>query len=425
MSFSDQHKFSSTVLLTGFAATLLIGCSAAKQADQALYQVTEAVSERDTVTGQRTISIADREQQIKSGDAQAQKHIDQLRANDVPLNEAARSQQYARMQQIFDRVHNVTHLRNEDWTPVLVGVDRFNAYVMGGTYMFVFQGLMEDLTDDQVAAVFGHEIAHVSANHVGERMSHMKIGAISGSDSVEDQGFAAAYTHQQELEADRIGILYSALAGYDPHAAAQIWRDKFKQRGNLREVGRYHDHPVDSERSETADKVADAASQHYIPGQINPDFERLLANNAVYETKSANYEDEAGEGGGLAALFETATDAYLRHQNAKVEKERQERRARFVRSVEQSIEIVGYRATGAHDWELGLRYGGEVPLNWITVRGALPNNKGERLDFLQKIDGPIYPGNVFSVSFSHPQLPASRIEPRNGRFAVDDAEPYE
>lgn len=401
----------------------MAGCSVAKKTDEALYEVTEQVSERDTVTGKRTVSLADRKAQIEQGNAAAKQTLAEMREQGIALNEAASPAHYERMQTIFNRVHSVSHLRTEDWTTVLTSSEQFNAFVTGGTYMVVHLGLMKALEDDQVAAVFGHELAHVAANHVGERMGHAQLAAIAGGDAAKEEGFAAAFGHDQEAEADRIGTLYAALAGYSPHAAASVWQEMFKKIGNARGASVYSSHPVNSERAASNQQIAEKLDEYYTPGQINPDFERLLKDNVLYTTRSKTYEDQAGEGGGLAAALETAANAVARHRQAKAEKRRQERHAEFVRAVNSLVEIVGYRAREAHAWEIGLRYRGNVPLQWMTVHAQLPSSSGTRLSFVEKVEGPIRPGATFAVVFRDEELPAQHLAPKHGRFVVDDAKP--
>lgn len=408
-----------------FAVSLLAtGCGVAKKADQTLYEVTEAVSERDTVTGARSVSLLDREGQIDQGNTVAERILTQLQEQEaVVLNEEASPTQYARMQRIFERVHSVSHLRDEDWTAVLTSSPQFNAFVTGGTYMVVHLGLMEALTDDQVAAVFGHEIAHVAANHVGEAMGHAQLATLAGSESVDEDGFGAAFSHEQEAEADRIGILYAALAGYSPDAAAEVWQEKFAERGNLRGVSVYHSHPVNSERAAMNEEIATKVERYYTPGEVNADFAGLLEDNTLYRTRGDDYAESAGQGGGLAAMLETVANAAIQHERAKAEQERQERRAQFVRSVQAAMEIIGYRTHSATTWELGFRYRGGVPLEWVTVRARLPSKDGEWLPFVEKVEGPVHPGATFGVTFMHEALPAELLTPEYGQFMIDDAEP--
>lgn len=124
--------------------------------------------------------------------------------------------------------------------------DQLNAYCMPGGKIMVFTGLMDKLntTDDELAAVIGHEIAHALREHGRERMSQAYVqqfglqalaavlsgnGAV-GSAAVQAAGmgsqlfFALPNSREQEREADRMGLELSARAGYNPDAAVTLWQ---------------------------------------------------------------------------------------------------------------------------------------------------------------------------------------------------------
>jgi predicted Zn-dependent protease len=117
-----------------------------------------------------------------------------------------------------------------------------NAWCMAGGRMAVYTGLLQqvDPTDDELAQVMGHEIAHALANHTAERMSvamASSAGVIAAGLLSENPGQAMALaaaaasvavdlpnSRTAETEADRIGIELAAKAGYDPRAAVTLWQ---------------------------------------------------------------------------------------------------------------------------------------------------------------------------------------------------------
>lgn len=123
--------------------------------------------------------------------------------------------------------------------------DQLNAYCMPGGKIMVFSGLVEKIeaTDDELAAVIGHEIAHALREHGRERMSQAYVqqfglqalaafvtkGAV-GSAAVRGAGlgsqlfFALPNGREQERESDRIGLELAARAGYNPDAAVTLWQ---------------------------------------------------------------------------------------------------------------------------------------------------------------------------------------------------------
>jgi predicted Zn-dependent protease len=143
-----------------------------------------------------------------------------------------------------------------DWQVAVIDDPKtLNAWCMAGGKMAIYSGIITqlNLTDDEIAQVMGHEIAHALAKHTAERMSTamasdavLQIGAmLLGKESAASQlGLQAAAvattvgvqlpnSRKQESEADRIGIELAAKAGYDPHAAPKLW-EKMLQATNSR-----------------------------------------------------------------------------------------------------------------------------------------------------------------------------------------------
>ncbi|AVR88110.1 metalloendopeptidase [Thauera aromatica K172] len=133
------------------------------------------------------------------------------------------------------------------WEANVLSSDELNAWCMAGGKMAINTGLIERLrlTDDEIAAVMGHEIAHALREHVREQVSKSMAtglgisvaGALLGVGQVgqELMGTVAKVTfelpnsREHEVEADRIGVELAARAGYDPRAAVTLW-DKMATR---------------------------------------------------------------------------------------------------------------------------------------------------------------------------------------------------
>jgi predicted Zn-dependent protease len=149
-------------------------------------------------------------------------------------------------------------------------------------------------TDADLAVVLGHEVAHVSAGHGNERMSQAVLAGLVGlgvneglskTKLTDEQqkifmavfsagatlGVLLPYSRTQEAEADHIGLLYAARAGYDPHVAVPFWQRMASQSaaaGGGPPVF-LSDHPSDASRI--------AALQEEMP-QAAAEYQQALAN---------------------------------------------------------------------------------------------------------------------------------------------------
>jgi predicted Zn-dependent protease len=134
------------------------------------------------------------------------------------------------------------------WEVHVITSDQLNAWCMPGGKMAVYSALIEKLklTDDELAAIMGHEIAHALREHGRERVSQqmataLAVGVASAAlglgqggaqlaDMVAQVTFTLPNSRLHEQEADRIGVELAARAGYDPRAAVVVWQ-KMAQTG--------------------------------------------------------------------------------------------------------------------------------------------------------------------------------------------------
>lgn len=261
----------------GTLGLFLSSCAALKRIDRGLYDAHRSVTEKDLVTGQRTISFHSRAEQIAKGDASMRRIV---RKYDR-INSRVDRRSYNRLLGIFKRVHSVCHFANESWKVVLLPEDGFNAFVTGGTYVAVYQGLMDEVQDDAaIAAVIGHEIGHVTANHVFEKQQLMVALVKMALKEDPAAGSDFAYSTLNEREVDRIGVVYAALAGYDPHAVSRLWGDI--ARNNRDDWSWFRTHPAGSDRARITRSIADKVMQYYRPGILNPDHANISRCNVFW-----------------------------------------------------------------------------------------------------------------------------------------------
>jgi len=170
------------------------------------------------------------------------------------------------------------------WEFNLIKSSEVNAWCMPGGKVAVYSGLMPlAKTDAELATVMGHEIGHAIARHSAERVSQqMAVQGIGGAVSVASSTKSAGtqniinslygvggqlallkYSRDQESEADRLGLTFMALAGYDPHAALSFWQNMAAQNKSGAPPELLSTHPADATRIADIQKRIPEAMKYY------------------------------------------------------------------------------------------------------------------------------------------------------------------
>ncbi len=218
-------------------------------------------------TGRRQLLMVDPSQEAQLGLSAFEK-----KKQETPISRDRQAS--AQLQTVGRRIAQVAKVPNARWEFVLFDDKSPNAFALPGGKVGVNTGILP-ITKNQtgLATVVAHEIAHVSARHGAERMSQgMAVqvgGAIIGA-ALGASGYGGAtqnmamqayglgaqygvllpYSRTQEAEADRIGLLYMARAGFDPREAIAFWQ-RFQTYNNGRggaEVEFLSTHPLDATR---------------------------------------------------------------------------------------------------------------------------------------------------------------------------------
>ncbi len=177
-----------------------------------------------------------------------------------------------------------------DWEFNLIVDKSVNAFAMPGGKIVIYTGLLPmTQTEEALAVVVGHEVAHVIAQHSSERLSQQIAlqygGAIAGgllgnSQAMRDLsntvfglgaevGVMLPYARKQEYEADEIGLIVMAIAGYDPRVAVPFWR-RMVQSGGTNVPEFLSTHPSDSKRVANIERIMPRVMQYYKgPGVYN------------------------------------------------------------------------------------------------------------------------------------------------------------
>lgn len=172
------------------------------------------------------------------------------------------------------------------WEFNLVKSADVNAFCMPGGKIVVYEGILPYTQDETgLAVVLGHEVAHAVAKHANERMSQQMmteygtaaIGTALGGTSTGVQQAAAAaiglgsqygillpYSRKQELEADKLGLIFMAMAGYNPSQAAAFWTRMSQQGSSTPEF--MSTHPSDNTRIQQIEKDLPEAMKYYKGG---------------------------------------------------------------------------------------------------------------------------------------------------------------
>ncbi len=184
----------------------------------------------------------------------------------------------------FAKNNMMNQLQGYQWEFNLVESEEINAWCMPGGKVVVYTGILPVTKDETgLAVVMGHEIAHAVAQHGAERMSHgllQQLGGMALSVALQNEPettrniFLAAYgigstvgailpfSRTHESEADRMGLVFMAMAGYNPEAAIDFWT-RMSQKGGAKPPEWLSTHPSDETRISDIRKYLPEALQYY------------------------------------------------------------------------------------------------------------------------------------------------------------------
>ena len=174
------------------------------------------------------------------------------------------------------------------WEFNLVQDNQVNAWCMPGGKIVVYEGILPVTKDEaSLAIVLGHEIAHAVAKHSAERLSNeyknqygtailgsvlQGVGLGEGTQQLIALGtslgsslWTSGFSRKQESEADHMGLIFAAMAGYDPQVAVNFWSRMAAQGSGS--GGLFSDHPSDEKRMQDIQKWMPEALKYYKGGK--------------------------------------------------------------------------------------------------------------------------------------------------------------
>ncbi|MEX2381391.1 MAG: M48 family metallopeptidase [Opitutales bacterium] len=239
-------------------------------------------------TGRLALSLLPQGQEVALGESA----FEEIKAQETL---STNHEQIATVERVGSRIAQAAHddMPDAEWEFVLFDNDEMvNAFALPGGKIGVYSGLFQLVdTDDDLAVVMGHEVAHVTARHGAERYSQqlaVAAGAMALDVATADRdasmrqslmlaygagatvGILLPYSRRAEREADEIGLLYSARAGYDPRIAPEFWRRMAEEAANRPSPPEFlSTHPSYATRIEVLEETMPRALAYYEEARTN------------------------------------------------------------------------------------------------------------------------------------------------------------
>ncbi len=246
--------------------------------------------QRNAITGRNQLSLVPESEVQAMALAQYSEFLNtnkviQANAN----NQAAMVQRVGRnlinaITQYYQKNNLSQELSNYKWEINLVEDKNINAWCMPGGKIVVYTGLLAVTQNENgLAIVMGHEIAHALAKHGSERMSQgliQQLGGVALSAAIQNKpaetqglfmtaygigsnlGYLLPFSRSNELEADKFGLIFAALANYDPREAVPFWQ-RMSQQGGSKPPEFLSTHPSDERRIADLQAIMPEVLQNY------------------------------------------------------------------------------------------------------------------------------------------------------------------
>ena len=224
----------------------------------------------------------------------------------------------AEVQRVGQRIAAAAQRPDYRWEFVVFDGKEANAFCLPGGKVGIFTGILKYTKDEAgLATVISHEVGHALARHAGERMSQgmlAQVGgiglgaALGGMSPIAGQavmtgfglgtqyGILLPYSRKQEYEADHIGLILMAKAGYDPAQALEFWKRMMTKDKKVNMPQFMSTHPNDASRLHELEAFLPEARRYYVPVQAaeTPPPPRRLSGHEAASPPAIKSAPEAG-----------------------------------------------------------------------------------------------------------------------------------
>ena len=263
------------ILTLFFAAASIVACSS------------------NQITGRKQLKLVSEQELQSMATQQYQQFLSQNRVvrasqdRDAEMINRVGNRVASAITQYFRSKGQSQELEGYQWQFKLVADNQANAWAMPGGKVVVYTGLLP-ITQNEAAlgVVLGHEIAHAVLQHGNERMSQglvQQLGGVALSVALANKpaatqnlflqaygvgssvGVLLPFSRKQELEADHYGLIFAAMAGYNPREAIALWQRMEKMSNGQKPPEFSSTHPSEGTRIEQLQKFMPEALQYYKP----------------------------------------------------------------------------------------------------------------------------------------------------------------
>jgi len=249
---------------------------------------------KDLVTGKKTLNYYSLKGESKLGSQVLHAQMKAAKRKKKKMDAEADPVEYKRLKKIVKNLKPVMHHPTFPYEVHLMEIDVPNAWCAPGGKMMVYtglwdpkKGLVEKGNEDQLAAVMAHEMAHANARHVTEAISKLMTIMVAGTAAQSAIGagtqqganifgevfvrgmnvYVPFYSRGNEYEADRLGLIYMAKAGYDPREAVKLWKKAAKKKKIPHTI--YASHPSSGARARHIEKFLPDAMNAFNEAKAN------------------------------------------------------------------------------------------------------------------------------------------------------------